>query len=94
MNSASTITREDASKLIQASNGSVFSVTFTKKDGSTRHMNCRMGVTKHLKGGERAYDPADHGLVCVYDMQARGYRSIALDTLRRLTMGGNTWNVV
>jgi hypothetical protein len=32
-------------------NGKIVTVTFTKKDGSIRIMNCRLGVTKHLKGG-------------------------------------------
>ena len=49
--------------------GRIFSAVFTKKDGSERKMNCRKGVKKHLKGGTLKYNPADHGLIGVCDMQ-------------------------
>ena len=40
-----------------------FSVEFYKKDGTLRKMQCRLGVTKHLKGGTKSYDSdaSDHG---------------------------------
>ena len=37
----------------------IFSVEFTKKDGTLRKMVCRLGVKKHLKGGELGYDPIE-----------------------------------
>ena len=46
-------------------NGKIFTVTFIKKDLSTRIMNCRLGVTKHLKGGTLKYDPTEKNLICV-----------------------------
>lgn len=48
----------------------IFSVDFIKKDGSARTMTCRLGVTKHLKGGELPFDPIEKGLLPVYDMEA------------------------
>lgn len=57
--------------------GKFFTVTFTKRStGERRTMNCRLGVTRHLRGGTKAYNDADHGLLTVFDMQSRGYRSI------------------
>lgn len=89
-----TITQEYAKKLIESSNGAIFSVKFIKKDGTLRDMVCRLGVTKHLKGGVKGYDAADFKLVTVFDMQKKGYRSISLDTLNTVTINGDTWGVV
>jgi hypothetical protein len=61
------------------SNGKIFSVEFIKKDGSRRLMNCRLGVTKHLKGGSSTLDPNQY--ITVYDMQSKGYRAINVDTI-------------
>lgn len=61
------------------SNGKIFSVEFVKKDGSRRLMNCRLGVTKHLKGGSSTLDP--NKFITVYDLQSEGYRAINVDTI-------------
>jgi len=60
-------------------NGKIVTVTFTKKDGSIRIMNCRLGVTKHLKGGESTLNPDKY--ITVYDLQSKGYRAIAKDQI-------------
>lgn len=54
-------------------------VTFIKADGTTRKMNCRMGVTKHLKGGKSTLDAAKY--VTVYDMTKAAYRAINRETI-------------
>ena len=59
---------------ILSSNGKIFSVEFVKKDGSVRLMNCRLGVTKYLKGGSSTLD--SNKFITVYDMQSKGYRAI------------------
>ena len=61
------------------SNGKIFSVEFVKKDGSIRLMNCRLGVTKYLKGGSSTLDPAK--FITVYDLQSKGYRAINKDAI-------------
>ena len=68
----------NAIKLLNT-NGKFVTVTFTKKDGSIRIMNCRLGVTKHLKGGSSTLDPAKY--ITVYDLQSKGYRAIAKDQI-------------
>lgn len=88
------ITREAAAALMRQTNGHVFSVTFIKKDGSERDMTCRLGVKKHLRGGERAYDPADYDLLCVFDMAKEAYRSISLNTLKRVKVEGTEYEVL
>lgn len=70
-----------------------FAVEFIKRtDGSVRHMRCRFGVFKHLKGGPRAYDPKAHGLLVVFEPE-KGYRSIPLDALRALQIEGVRYDV-
>jgi len=63
--------------------GRIFSVVFTKKDGSQRKMVCRKGVVKHLRGGKSTTKHIK-SLVTVYDTQAKGYRSINLKTLTQV----------
>lgn len=77
------------------SDGMIFSVEFVKRtDGKLRKMVCRLGVRKHLKGGTKAYDPKQHDLLCVFDMENEGYRSIPVDAIRRLSVNGQTFSFV
>lgn len=69
----------------------IFSVIFEKKDGTLRKMHCRMGVTKHLKGGTKKYDAASLNYLTVYDLQKKAYRTINVNTLKQLRFQGQTW---
>lgn len=67
-----------AAKMINdaADGGKFFSVRFIKKDGSIRDMTCRLGVVKHLRGGERTL-PKDY--IVAFDVNADekgAYRAI------------------
>ena len=76
-------------------NGQIFSVVFEKKDGSLRHMNCRKGVKKYLKGGEATYNgkAGDKNNVGVYDLVTGGYRSFNLDRLKEIRVAGHTYSI-
>lgn len=65
--------------IIAGFKGRIFTVTFTKKDGTIRVMNCRMGVTKYLKGGKRTTDPDKY--LIVFDMQNNAYRAVNKETI-------------
>lgn len=67
--------------------GKFFTVEFTKKDGSTRILNGRLGVKKHLRGGERRYNASAKGYLVVYDTKNKGYRTLNLATLKALKCG-------
>jgi hypothetical protein len=88
-------TKEEAKRMVEeVDDGKVFTVTFVKRsNGQERVMNCRKGVKKHLRGGEKKYDPKSKGLVCVFDMQAGGYRSIALESITKVAMAGQVFDV-
>ena len=61
------------------SNGKIFTVTFVKKDGSIRVLNGRLGVTKHLKGGQCTLNKDK--FIIVYDLKSEGYRAIDKESI-------------
>jgi len=77
-------------KIIEDTKGKFFTVNFIKKDGSKRHMLARIGVKKHLKGGESPAKNRDN-LVVVFDVHKRAYRMINLDTLLSFKCGNKEY---
>ena len=71
----------------------IFSVKFIKKDGSLREMVCRLGVKKHLKGGELAYDAKSMGYLPVFDMQKEDYRMINTNTIVEIKINGIIYRI-
>ena len=68
--------------LAAGAGGKFFTVKFIKRSNKAlRVMNCRLGVKKHLRGGEKSYSDDEKQLVTVYDVQAEGYRAIPLEGL-------------
>lgn len=78
-------------RMIRATKGKVFTATFTKKDGTVRRMNARLGVRKNVKGVGLKFKPADKGLITVFDMQKDEHRMINLATLQEFTCGKTHW---
>jgi len=84
------MTKREALAKIQR--GHIFRVLFVKRTtGEMREMVCRQGVVKHLAGGEAAYSFNEKGLLPVFDMQKKAYRSIPKDGIVALTYGGETY---
>lgn len=82
-----TLKRTEILEKINLLNGLFFTVEFIKKDGSTRLMNCRTGVKKYLSDNGKKIkltSPIDNGILRVYDLQAKGYRSINIDTIKKI----------
>jgi hypothetical protein len=71
----------------------IFSVEFTKKNGSLRKMVCRLGVKKYLKGGELGYDAEALNYLTVFDLQSEEYRTINVNTLKSITFEGIKYEV-
>ncbi|SEN71139.1 hypothetical protein [Nitrosomonas marina] len=75
------------------SDGTIFSVEFIKRsNGELRKMICRLGVKKHLRGGDKAYDAKHHNLLTVFDMEKGCYRSIPVDAIQRLCVNGQAFS--
>lgn len=96
--SVETISSTEAKRLIKTTKGKFFTVTFTKKNGSKRVMNARLGVKAYLRGGELPYDPETKNLIPVWDPNAHkktnnGYRMINVNTITDLKIGDKEFKV-
>ncbi len=75
------------------SDGAIFHVSFIKRTtGERRLMQCRTGVKKHLKGGKKSFSDKAKNLLTVFDMKAKGYRSIPVEAIQALTINGQSFN--
>lgn len=75
------------------SDGQIFGVQFIKRStGELRTMRARVGVRKALRGGVSAYNAASKNLLTVYDMDAKGYRSIPVENVRTLSVSGQQFH--
>lgn len=89
---ASAFTHNNLAKLL--SDGKIATVRFTKRsNGELRTMRCRVGVKKHLKGGAKSYSAKAHNLLTVFDMDARGYRTIPVDGVVSVATSGQVFAV-
>ena len=88
-----TIDRDTAKQYMYKTNGKIFSVVFTKKNGEKRLMGCRLGVSKYVKGVGLKFKPEEKSLIGVFDMVKRAYRFISLHTLEQLKINGHIYNV-
>lgn len=79
--------------LLKETNGKFVSVEFVKKDGSVRHLTGRFGVTKHLKGGVNKTVESCNSYMTIYDTQNSGYRTINLETIKKVKFGGEVYEV-
>jgi hypothetical protein len=88
-----TITMAQAIQLIYTTRGKIFSCEFYKKDGTLRHMTCRLGVKKGITGNGLAFEPSLHNVLPVYDMTKNSYRMINVNGLSQLKINGTTYEV-
>jgi hypothetical protein len=82
---------EKLMNLVQSSQGKIFTAEFVKLSGELRKMQGRLGVTKHLTGGGRAWNPEDTHRLFVYDLQKKAYRTLDCRTLIKFTCGDLSW---
>lgn len=78
------INKNKAVELISNTKGKIFTVTFEKKDGSTRTINCNYKRPKNV-------NPL--GYMTVYDMQEKAYRNVNSQTIKMITFKGTTYKV-
>lgn len=81
-----TITKADVPSIIASiPNGAIFTVSFVKKNGEVRDMNCRKGVTSHLTPNpKREKHAMPSNMITVFDMQNGAYRHINTDTTLKI----------
>ena len=80
-------------EFLRASEGKIMSVDFIKRStGEKRTMNCRLGVKKGITGAGMKYNPLEHNLIPVFDMQKKGFRMIALESVSEVRMDGKVFD--
>lgn len=88
--------------LVASAKGQFCSVTFIKKDGSERLMNIQPAVIKgHIKDPDEVRDidkqrtaarkANNPHLLPVWDVQKQGIRSVNLDTVTQIKVGGEVF---
>lgn len=88
------IKRAKVEAFLQSLKGKMFGVDYVKQDKSFRSLTGRLNVTAPLKGGENKVEALDRPYLTVYDVVAKGYRTVNLDTARRLRVNGTVYDVV
>lgn len=89
------IPRKLAVKMIRGLGNKFFTVTVKRRtDGGISTMNCRTGVVKYLVGKQPKYSAKAKDLITVYSLDRGAYRSIAIEGLQQLSMGGSKFEVV
>lgn len=88
------ITSTEAAALIKEAKNEFFTVTFIKKSGELRVMNCRLGVKKHLVSNNSSTTSHISKYITVYDVKSSGYRNINIETLKEVKIHGNTFKVI
>ena len=74
-------------ELILQSAGRFITVTFETNKGE-RVLTGRMGVTKHLKGGQSTLDANKY--ITIFDVVNKGYRAINRETIKSVTINHET----
>lgn len=97
------ITRQEAKQMIsELKNGTIYSVTFIKKDGSIRLMNSIKGTQKGVKGVGLKFDAEEKSLIPVYDIQLakkdpsnpeKAWRMINVATLQKIVVNHQEYHV-
>ena len=80
------INKDQAKELIKESKGLIFAATFTKKDGSSRLMNARLGKKYTPTGRKAPYKAEEYNLMALYDMRIKAFRMLNFNTLLTLSI--------
>jgi hypothetical protein len=92
MNATNALKAERWRDFLRSTKGEIFSVTFIKKDGSTRRLVGRVGVRKGVeKPGRFHQQDIINGIQRVYDFEKRSFRSIPLLHIQQVIWRGITW---
>jgi len=87
------ISREDLVKILKGKRGKMLTIAYRKKDGSLRIINTVTGVRKNITGKGLTYDPDKYGYIILYDLKAKGYRTVNLNTIGDVKMDKQIFTV-
>ena len=79
---------------IKSLKGTIFNITWIKKNGEIRNANARMQVRTHAKGTGKSNSKRDNAYITIWLMgKERGYRSLNLDTVMQIKANGATHKI-
>jgi hypothetical protein len=87
------ISREDLVRILKGKRGKMLTIAFRKKDGSLRILNTVTGVRKDITGAGLRYDPDKYGYIILYDLKAKGYRTVNINTIGDVRMDKQVFTV-
>ena len=98
-----TVSNGVARSILRATNGQLFSVTFTKRtNGEERTIVGRTGVRKGVSGTGMRYNPAERDLITIWDNgkvpnaqgeKSQGHKSIPMNDIKAIHAGGAAFRV-
>jgi hypothetical protein len=88
------INRLQIGALLERQRGKFVAIDFVKLDGSNRKIVGRFGVEKHSQGGENKVATPDRTYLTIYDVIAKGYRTVNLETVAKIRAGNCAYHVV
>lgn len=88
------LNRMNLKTFIESLGGRIVSIDFVKNDGFKRTLVGRLGVKAPLKGGVNNVERMDRPYLTMFDMQAKGYRTVRLDRVSGLRAKSNAYQIV
>lgn len=89
------VARNIIAGMINASEGTFIGISYVRKDGHCTKLNGRICCHLDTVSGVTS-TPASGGqeLFHLYDVKRKGYRSLSLDRIERVTLRGQTYDVL
>jgi hypothetical protein len=88
------IKRSKLETFLKGLGGKMFGIDYVKLDNTPRSLTGRFDVTAPLKGGKNKVEALDRPYITVYDIHAKGFRTVNLDTTKRVRVNGKVYDVV
>jgi hypothetical protein len=90
----STISKTSAyKKIMENGGGKIFSVVCNTKNTEGRKLTGRLQAPSKVKGTGKATNVAALGMLRIYDMVEHGWKTINLQTMSALKIGGKSYRV-
>lgn len=86
------IKRSKLETFLKANKTHMFSIDYVKKDETPRTLTGRLDVAP-LKGGKNKVEALDRSYLTAFDVEARGFRTVNLDTATRVRVNGKAYDV-
>lgn len=88
------IQRNMVPALLAAHKGKFFSCTFTKKDGTKRDLNCRIGAIAGHDGINPIAHLAQYVTVTTHEGGKMEFKNVNVHTMENLNIAGNKYTIV